>query len=313
MNRRNLLKNLSLTTFGLAYVKSSFSFTPETASKPIVLSTWYNQFQANVPAWEILKNGGSAIDAVEQGVQVSENDLENCCVGLSGNPDRTGKVTLDSCIMDHKHNIGCVAALERIKNPIRIARLIMEKTPHVFLVGQGAQEFALSQGFTLEPEVLSSHASKAYERYTRNHDIDYINLEKKKAGMQDDDDLFNVNGFNHDTIGMIALDAQGNLSGACTTSGMGFKMRGRVGDSPIIGAGLYVDNEIGAATATGHGEEVIRICGSHLVVELMRQGYSPEDACKHAVERIKKHTPRNLKKLQIGFIALNKKGGVRSL
>jgi N4-(beta-N-acetylglucosaminyl)-L-asparaginase len=306
MNRRTLLKNLSLSTLLVTVFKDGWatSTTPE----PIVLSTWFNQSLANEDAWSILKDGGSAIDAVEKGVQVAENDKENCCVGLSGNPDRTGKVTLDACIMDHLHNIGSVAAIERIKNPIRVARMVMERTPHVMLVGQGAQDFAVSQGFILEKEELSDHALKAFQNYQRTNEENFINIEKNKAAEKNKPDLFNVNGFNHDTIGMIALDAHGNLSGACTTSGMGFKMRGRVGDSPIIGAGLYVDNEIGAATATGHGEEVIRISGSHLVVEFMRQGYSPELACKKAVERIQKHTPRSLKKLQIGFIALNKKG-----
>lgn len=306
MNRRTLLKSLSLSTVAITIFKDSYALTE--SPKPIVLSTWFNQNKANEDAWAILKNGGSAIDAVEKGVQVAENDIENCCVGLGGNPDRTGIVTLDACIMDHLHNIGSVAALERIKNPIRVARMVMEKTPHVMLVGQGAQDFAVAQGFALEPTTLSPHAQKAFNNYLQKEDVDYINIEKNKQNKDDKPDYFNVNGFNHDTIGMIALDAQGNLSGACTTSGMAFKMRGRVGDSPIIGAGLYVDNEIGAATATGHGEEVIRISGSHLVVEFMRQGYSPELACKKAVERIRNHTPRNLKKLQIGFIALNKKG-----
>ncbi|MBL7773772.1 MAG: N(4)-(beta-N-acetylglucosaminyl)-L-asparaginase [Chitinophagaceae bacterium] len=307
MNRRELLKTLSLSTVAVTAFKPLQALA-DSDTKPIVLSTWYDQHLANIPAWNILKQGGNALDAVETGVQVCENDIENCCVGLGGNPDRNGIVTLDACIMDHKHNIGSVAALERIKNPIRVARLVMEKTQHVMLAGQGAQDFAVSEGFELQPTDLSDHAQKAFRNFQKKNDIDYINIEKKKDTNTNKPDYFNVNGFNHDTIGMIALDAQGNLSGACTTSGMAFKMHGRVGDSPIIGAGLYVDNEIGAATATGHGEEVIRISGSHLVVEFMRQGYSPKEACKKAVERIKKHTPRNLNKLQIGFIALNKKG-----
>lgn len=307
MNRRELIKTLSFSTLAVTAFRPLNAFA-EGKAKPIVLSTWYDQHLANVPAWDILKSGGSALDAVEAGVQVSENDIENCCVGLGGNPDRKGIVTLDACIMDHKHNIGSVAALERIKNPIRLARLVMEKTPHVMLAGQGAQDFALEQGFELQPNTLSDHAEKAFKQWQKHQDVDYINIEKGKERESDKPDYFNVNGFNHDTIGMIAMDASGNLSGACTTSGMAFKMHGRVGDSPIIGAGLYVDNEIGAATATGHGEEVIRISGSHLVVEFMRQGYTPKEACRRAVERIKKHTPRNLNKLQIGFIALNKQG-----
>jgi N4-(beta-N-acetylglucosaminyl)-L-asparaginase len=191
----------------------------------------------------------------------------------------------------------------------------MEKSPHVMLVGAGAQEFALTQGFTLEDRNLSDHATKAFEDWKKQNEFDHKNIEKKKVEFitkpdkaQEKNKSMKVDEFNHDTIGMIALDSFGNLSGACTTSGLGFKMRGRLGDSPIIGAGLYVDNEVGAATATGHGEEVIRICGSHLVVEFMRQGLSPELACKKAVERILKRTPRKLEDLQIGFIALNKKG-----
>jgi N4-(beta-N-acetylglucosaminyl)-L-asparaginase len=225
---------------------------------------------------------------------ISENDWENCCVGLGANPDETGVVTLDACIMDHQFGIGCVAGLERIKNPIQVARAVMEKTPHVFLIGDGAQKFALSQGHILQSLDISEHAQKAFDEFKKKN--------KKFTPVPNIE-----NGFNHDTIGMIAMDQNGNLSGACTTSGMGFKMRGRVGDSPIIGAGLFVDNEVGAATATGNGEEVIRICGSHMVVEFMRQGLSPSLACKKAVERIFKAS-KNLQNVQIGFIAINKKG-----
>ena len=272
---------------------------PDGPNKTIVLSTWYNQsLTANEAAWNILKKQGSAIDAVEAGVQVSENDPNNCCVGLGANPDREGHVTLDASIMNHQYGIGAVAALERIQSPIHTARMVMEKTPHVMLVGQGAQQFALEQGQALMPNTLSPHAQKAYDNYLQSKNLLYqpkINIEKSSPS-------------NHDTIGMIALDIQGNLSGACTTSGMAFKMRGRVGDSPIIGAGLYVDNAIGAATATGHGEEIIRSCGSFLVVEFMRQGMHPQAACKKAVERITQITPRALKDIQVGFIAINKKG-----
>jgi N4-(beta-N-acetylglucosaminyl)-L-asparaginase len=202
-------------------------------------------------------------------------------------------VTLDACIMDERSNIGAVGCLEYIKHPISVARAVMEKTPHVMLVGDGALQFALSQGFVKE-NLLLEESEKEWKEWLKTSQYKPIaNIE------------------NHDTIGMIALDAQGNLSGACTTSGMAFKMHGRLGDSPIIGAGLYVDNEIGAATATGHGEEVIRITGSHLVVELMRQGKSPQKACEEAVDRIVKLTKlrnKNLKDIQVGFIALNKKG-----
>lgn len=258
--------------------------------KPVVLSTWNFGVPANAEAWKILSAGGRALDAVEAGVRVPEGDPEERSVGYGGRPDRDGHVTLDACIMDEFYNCGSVAFLEHIKHPISVARMVMEKTPHVMLVGEGALQFALDNGFTKE-NLLVEKSEKEWKEWLKNAQY------KPKANIE-----------NHDTIGMIALDASGNLSGACTTSGMAYKMHGRVGDSPIIGAGLYVDNEIGAATSTGVGEEVIRICGSHLVVELMRQGRSPQEACKEAVMRIVKRSPKNITELQVGFLALNKKG-----
>lgn len=299
-NRRNFLKKTALATAGLAL--TSFKNTTETAEnkvalnavqKPIVLSTWRFGIEANAAAWEILSKNGRALDAVEAGVKIPEGDPNERSVGYGGRPDRDGKVTLDACIMDEFSNIGSVACLEHIKHPISVARAVMEKTPHVMLVGKGALQFALSQGFKKE-NLLVEDSEKEWK--------DWLKTSQYKP-------IANIE--NHDTIGMIALDANGNLSGACTTSGMAFKMHGRVGDSPIIGAGLYVDNEIGAATATGHGEEVIRITGCHLVVELMRQGLSPQKACEEAVMRIVKLTKnrgKELKDIQVGFIALNKKG-----
>ena len=299
-NRRNFLKKTVLATAGLAL--TSFKNTTETVEnkvalntvqKPIVLSTWRFGIEANAAAWEILSKNGRALDAVEAGVKIPEGDPNERSVGYGGRPDRDGKVTLDACIMDELSNIGSVACLEHIKHPISVARAVMEKTPHVMLVGKGALQFALSQGFKKE-NLLVEDSEKEWK--------DWLKTSQYKP-------IANIE--NHDTIGMIALDANGNLSGACTTSGMAFKMHGRVGDSPIIGAGLYVDNEIGAATATGHGEEVIRITGCHLVVELMRQGLSPQKACEEAVMRIVKLTKnrgKDLKDIQVGFIALNKKG-----
>jgi N4-(beta-N-acetylglucosaminyl)-L-asparaginase len=245
---------------------------------------------------------------VEKGVMVTEAS-QNCCVGLGANPDRDGFVTLDSCIMDEHANCGSVAFLERIKHPVSVARRVMEKTPHVMLVGSGAQQFAVAEGFPLEPQVLSPEADKAYKNWLLKSEYKpVINIENSKNQTAYAPTRFENGEWNHDTIGMVAMDAQGNLSGSCTTSGMGFKMRGRLGDSPIIGAGLFVDNEVGAATATGQGEDVIRICGSHLVVELMRQGHSPENACKKAVERIIRIKGNKAKDIQVGFIAINKQG-----
>jgi len=281
---------------------------PTASRKPIVISTWDAGIEANKAAWKVLRNGGRALDAVEQGVMVTESSL-NCCVGLGANPDRDGHVTLDACIMDEHANCGSVAFLERIKHPISVARRVMEKTPHVMLVGEGAQQFAVAEGFPLEPDKLSDDAKKSYENWLKKSEYKpVINIENSKKSTAAILTRLENGDWNHDTIGMVAMDAEGNLSGSCTTSGMAFKMRGRPGDSPIIGAGLYVDNEVGAATATGQGEDVIRICGTHLVVELMRQGLSPENACKKAVERIIRIKGAKAKEIQVGFIAINKRG-----
>ena len=304
LNRRNFLQ-LSSLGFGSLFNQDVFAKN-RNKSRPIVISTWPEGIKANEAAWKILKSNGKALDAVEKGVNVTEASI-NCCVGLGANPDRDGIVTLDACIMDELGNCGAVAALERIKHPVSIARLIMEKTPHVFLVGEGAQQFAVKEGFTLEEQVLSPSAKKEYENWMKKSEYKpVINIEKGHGPFAPS--VLEDGAYNHDTIGMVALDAAGNVSGSCTTSGMGFKMRGRVGDSPIIGAGLFVDNEVGAATSTGVGEEVIRICGTHLVVELMRLGNSPQEACRKAVERIVKRDKAKARDLQVGFIAINKTG-----
>ena len=278
-------------------------------NNPIVVSTWAPNVKANAEAWKILGSNGGALDAVHAGVQIPEADPNDTSVGYGGLPDRDGRVTLDACIMDEHGNCGSVMCLEHIMHPISVAKLVMEKTPHVILVGEGALKFALANGFKKE-NLLTPESEKAWKEWLKTSKYDpmitpegLMEKNKKKEISQMPGQL-----HNHDTIGMIAMDANGNLSGACTTSGLAYKMHGRVGDSPVIGAGLYVDNEIGAATSTGVGEEVIRIVGSHLVVELMRQGLKPEAACKKAVERILKRHPQKVKDLQIGFLALNKKG-----
>jgi len=277
-----------------------------TKNNPIVISTWDFGKEANAAAWEILRNNGRALDAVEAGVKIPEADPNINSIGYGGLPDREGHVTLDACIMDEKYNCGSVMCLENIIHPISVARLVMEKTPHIVLVGDGALQFALANGFQKE-NLLTPQSAKAWKEWLKTSKYEPIpNIENKTT----DKKVEEVPGGpkNHDTIGMIAMDSNGNVSGACTTSGLAFKMRGRVGDSPIIGAGLYVDNEVGAATSTGLGEEVIRIVGSHLVVELMRQGLKPEAACRNAVERIIKRNPLKAKSIQVGFLALNKKG-----
>jgi N4-(beta-N-acetylglucosaminyl)-L-asparaginase len=315
-NRRKFLQSSIFSSFGLLVGRKvqAGGVYPTVTGNPIVISTWDTGLAANAGAWKILGSNGRALDAVEAGVRVTEDSI-NCCVGLGANPDRDGFVTLDACIMDEKGNCGSVGFLERIKHPVSVARRVMEKTPHVMLVGSGAQQFAVAEGFPLEEQKLSDDAKKAYEQWLKKSEYKpVINIENTRSGGHGPSAPSRLsNGeWNHDTIGMVAMDAAGNLSGSCTTSGMGFKMRGRLGDSPIIGAGLFVDNEVGACTATGQGEDVIRMCGSHTVVELMRQGLSPEQACKAAIERIIRIKGEKAKEIQVAFLALNKKGEVGS-
>ena len=310
-------KFLQLSSLGLGGIISKSvwgqSDRHQPVHKPIVISTWDAGIAANVDAWQVLSKGGRALDAVEKGVMVTESSI-NCCVGLGANPDRDGIVTLDASIMDENGNAGAVAAIERIKHPISVARKVMENTPHVLLAGEGAQLFAIKEGFPLEPQTLSPSAKKAYNQWLKKSEYKpQINIEQSESGNKNAFAPLKLeNGsWNHDTIGMLALDQTGNLSGSCTTSGMAFKVRGRVGDSPIIGAGLFVDNTYGAAVSTGLGEEVIKSAGTHLVVEFMRQGLSPNKACQLAVERIVSRTGyTKAKTFQVAFIALSKKGEV---
>lgn len=302
-NRRKFLKLSAVSASVTALSKYTTVKAADLVAAPnlpIVISTWDFGIQANQEAWKTLVKGGRALDAVEAGVKIPEADMKNHTVGRAGYPDRDGHVTLDACIMDEFGNCGSVAAMEDIAHPITVARLVMEKTPHVMLVGDGASQFAVEQGIKRE-KLLTPESEKAWKQWLVKAEYSpKINIENEqhRPGSK----------YNHDTIGMLAIDAKGNISGACTTSGMAFKLHGRVGDSPIIGAGLYVDNEVGGATSTGVGEEVIRNVGSFLVVELMRQGYSPEDACKEAVNRIIKKKPAIAKEIQVGFLAINKKG-----
>jgi len=311
-NRRNFIKTTAISASLLAIDKKSIAgIIPTTSAsvdvKPIVISTWDFGIAANQAAWKVLSSGGRALDAVEQGVHVPEADPKNQSVGYGGLPDRDGHVTLDACIMDEQGNCGSVAGLEHIMHPISVARLVMEKTPHVMLVGDGALQFALENGFKKE-NLLTKESEKAWKEWLKTAKYAPVMNIENKLYQKAAPTKLPGNQYNHDTIGMLAIDAKGNISGACTTSGMAYKLHGRVGDSPIIGAGLYVDNEVGGATSTGVGEEVIRNVGSFLVVELMRQGFSPEDACKEAVMRIIKKKPETAKVIQVGFLAINKKG-----
>ena len=311
-SRRTFVKLSALGLPVLSTIKAGI--TSKKIKKPVVVSTWDSGRPVNDVAWEVLREAsGRALDAVEAGARSIEAEI-SCCVGLGGNPDRDGIVTLDACIMDHAFNCGSVAALERIKHPISVARKVMENSPHVMFAGAGAQQFALEQGFPLESGELSESAAEVYKEWLKKAEYKpIINIEQTQGnrgakGGPSAPTFLPDGTFNHDTMGTVAIDNMGDLSGACTTSGMGFKMRGRVGDSPIIGSGLYVDGEVGAVTGSGQGEEVIRVSGAFLITEYMRQGKSPKKACRLAVERIYKINPKKAKDFQVGFIALSNCG-----
>lgn len=269
-NRRQFLTRSALAAGVLAVpawiekVKAGDILKPLPGNIPMVISTWNFGYEANETAWKILADGGTAVDAVEAGVRVPEADPDNMSVGYGGIPDRDGNVTLDACIMKGSGECGSVTFLQHIKHPVSVARQVMEKTPHVMLSGAGALKFALENGF-VEENLLTEKAKEAWENWL-------VESEYKPV----------INIENHDTIGMLAIDKEKRVAGACTTSGLGYKMHGRVGDSPVIGAGLYADDEVGAATATGMGELVLKTLGSFLMVELMRSGYSPRKPAKKA-------------------------------
>lgn len=278
---------------------------------PLVISTWKHGISANEKANEILTNGGTSLDAVEQGVRIAEDNPNVLSVGYGGLPDAEGRLTLDAAIMDWKARIGSVICVEHIKNPVSVARMILEKTEHVCLAGEGAYNFAITNGF--QPDILHTETSiKKYNEwktglYGRSQEFHTDEYKVKTAnglGINEDG--------NHDTIAMVAIDKDGHISASCTTSGTAWKLHGRVGDSPIIGAGLYVDGESGGAASTGRGEECVRACGSFLVVEMMRQGMTPQEACEFASKRVIKlnllsHKNRD-HDYQVGFIAVNTKG-----
>lgn len=301
MKRRKFLQNTSLS--GLALLSAgTLANTVETGprlngpatskGKPMVIATW-DVPNATQKAWEVLQAGGSALDAIEAGCMVEEADIKNQSVGKGGRPDRDGNVTLDACIMNPQGDYGAVVYLKDIVHPISVARKVMEDTPHVLMAGAGARQFAIEQGFKPE-DLLTEDSKKEWEEWKKTSKYKPI-----------------INIENHDTIGMLAIDAKGDISGGCTTSGLAYKMAGRVGDSPVIGSGLFVDNQVGGATATGMGEEVLKTVGSFLIVELMRQGKTPQQACEEAIERIIFKNP-NHKDFQVGYIAVNKEGEVGS-
>ena len=268
---------------------------PGSASYSVVVSTWGHGVAANDAAWAILNEGGYALDAVEAGARVPEADPGVISVGYGGLPDHCGKVTLDAAVMNEKGDAGSVCFLENIMHPVSVARLVMEETPHVMLSGKGALRFALKHGFKKQ-KLITPFARDAWKKWKNAGAVfkPVVNIEKEVLE-------------NHDTIGILAIDRRGRLCGACTTSGMAFKLQGRVGDSPVIGAGLFIDGSVGGAVATGSGELVLKTLGSFLVVELMRNGYTPGDACREAVMRIAGKIPDN-EQHQVGFLALDIQG-----
>lgn len=294
MDRRKFIIQGSLVSAGLIWdprigVSKEMLDGSGNSTSPIVISTWDFGFKANTEAWKCLSEGGRALDAVERGIRIIEADPDNLSVGIGGLPDRDGIVTLDACIMDENGRAGSVTFLRDIIHPISVARLVMEKTPHVMLSGDGALQFALENGFERQ-DLLTEKARNAWEEWKiKSNYKPVINIES------------------HDTVGLLAMDQMGNICGGCSTSGLAYKMHGRVGDSPIIGAGLYLDNEVGASVATGLGEMVMRELSAFLVVELMRNGFTPQLACQEAIKRIVKKNPI-VSDYQVGLLALNKKG-----
>jgi L-asparaginase/N4-(beta-N-acetylglucosaminyl)-L-asparaginase len=290
MKRRDFLKTSAIGITAPSILMSDDEIRPN-MNDPLILSTWEHGLPANDVAWKVLQNGGSAMDAAEAGAKVPEADPTSTSVGFGGLPDEQGNVTLDACVMDSDGNAGSVAFLQNIKHPVSVARKVMEETKHVMLVGEGARQFAVSHGFE-EIDLLTDESKMAWEKW-----------KKKRREMTPHE--------THDTISVLVQDKNGDLAGTCTTSGWAYKLHGRVGDSPIIGAGLFVDNEIGCAAATGLGEEVIKTTGSFLVVELMRQGYNPTAACEEALNRVIKKHNGNLD-FQIAYIAIRKDGNIGS-
>ena len=290
MKRRDFLRSSAL---GLAVPSSLMNADTLKTNKnnPVICSTWNFGLPANELAWKVLDNGGKAMDAAEAGARHAESDQENSSVGFGGLPDEKGNVTLDACVLDSTGNAGSVAFLQNIKHPVSVARKVMEETKHVMLVGEGARQFAVTNGFE-EINLLTEESEKNWKKWLK---------ERREMTPHE----------THDTLSVLVQDKMGDLAGACTTSGWAYKMHGRVGDGPIIGAGLFVDNEIGCAAATGLGEEVIKTTGSFLVVELMRQGYDPTKACEEALNRVIKAHNGN-PDFQIGYIALRKDGEIGS-
>lgn len=283
--RRSLLASAAATALAACAGRRAASRPPPASSRPpAVISTWDFGRPANQEAWTILAAGGSALDAVERGVNQAELDATNPSVGVGGLPDEDGELTQDAMIFwGPPHTVGAVGCIKRIKRPISVARQVMERTSHTLLVGDDATRFARKVGFVEEP-LLTDAARRAWETW--------------KA------DPRRQRSWTHDTLGMVALDAHGDLCAGTSTSGKAFKIKGRVGDVPIPGAGAYVDNDIGGVAATGDGDVMMRFALAFSAVELMRAGASPADACARSLARVEAKQYR----VQACLVALRKDG-----
>ena len=260
----------------------------EGAAKPLFVATWNFGLPACEMSYKTLQSGGSILDAIEQGIRLTEADVQNDSVGIGGRPNAEGVLQLDACIMDGRtQKAGSVAALENYPHPISVARRVMEKTKHVMLVGPGAARFAKEEGFETA-EMPIAEQKRLWQEWSAQQKKDKVP--------------------NHDTIALVGMDRQGNLAGGCSTSGLAYKLPGRVGDSPILGSGLYVDGTVGAAGATGIGENVMRFCATFLIVEMMRGGMDPTAACRATIQRIAKMDHKSPSELHINFLAIDKQG-----
>lgn len=309
LSRRGFIKSVASVAAFPAIITSKTRAQARAGGKLPVLVCSRGQewgMKTNAPGWEILKSGGNLLDAIEKSANVTELDPEDTSVGYGGLPNEDGVVQLDaSCMYGPTYKAGAVACLEGIKTPSSVARLVMERTDHMLLVGQGAQRFAMAHGFQVE-NLLTEKARLAWLKWKEN-------LSADDDWLPPADGVYRTReGRPGGTINVLGVDAQGNIAGITTTSGLAYKIPGRSGDSPIIGAGLYVDNEVGAGGATGRGEEVIRTCGSFYIVQLMRQGLAPSQACLEACRRIVEINRKLGKKVDFydKFVAVNKKGEV---
>lgn len=275
----------------------------------VVIATWPFGQTAVKLALPLLESGKPALDAAIAGAQAVEDDPTVNSVGYGGLGNAVGNVSLDACVMDGKTlSCGGVAGVENIRHVAALARRVMEKTPHVLLVGEWARIFAVQQGFPLDTLLTPGSVAEWEKTRRRAGKKNNAPKQEKETDRAPEDALL---ADSHDTVTVLALDQKGNLGGVCTTSGLAHKLPGRVGDSPLIGAGLYVDDTAGAAGGTGVGEEIIRIGGSLIIVEAMRAGKSPQEACEEAVRRANATSVRRgVHAKEVAFLALDPKGRV---